>query len=179
MCGLSPPLFHTACRLCYVQCSYVQNDLLMSSFPFLTLLLSLCPKVFRWSVLHTGEPGLCGKGSWAGRKADVVLLTAFSLNMIFTNRKCMLFPKYCPRVSLGFVPWKPLFPARQGIPGVCRRSCSNSPLGFFLCLVLAGCRRRLELSCEMLMASQHHTLCFCNGVASVLPSLVAEGEWSC
>lgn len=111
----------------------------MSSFPFLTSLLSLCPKVFRWSVLHVGEPGLCGKGSWSGREVGVILLIAFSLNMVFTNGKCMLFPKCCPRVSLWFLPWKPLFPARQNIPSVCRRSCSSFPFGFFLwCWLVTG-----------------------------------------
>lgn len=150
--------------------------MLTSSFHFLTSLLSLCPKVFRWSVLCAGEPGLCGKGSWAGREADVILLTAFSLNMVFTNRKCMLFPECCPGVSLGFLPWKPLFSARQDIPSVRRRSCGNSPFGFFLCLVLAGRRRRLELGCKILMASQHCALCFCGVVASVHPRWQKEKE---
>lgn len=76
----------------------------MSFFSFLTSLLSLCPKVFRWSVLHVGEPGLCGKGCWAGREVRVILLIAFSLNMVFTNKKCMLFLECCSKVSLGFLP---------------------------------------------------------------------------
>lgn len=141
----------------------------MSSFHFLILLLSLCLRVFRWSVLQAGEPGLCGKRSWADKEAGVILLIAFSLNMVFTNRKFMHFPKCCSRVSLRFLPWRPLFPDRQDIPSVCRRSCGNSPFSFFLCLVLAGHRRRLELACEILMASQHCSLCICNVVAHVLP----------
>ena len=60
----------------------------------------------------------------------MILLTAFSLNMVFANGKCMLFPKCC-RVSLGFLPWKPLFPVRQDISVACKRSCGNSPFGFF------------------------------------------------
>lgn len=44
------------------------------------------------------------------------------------------------------------------MPSVNRSSCGNSLFSFFLCLVLPGCRRRLELSCKTLMASQHCTL---------------------
>lgn len=54
----------------------------------------------------------CGKGSWAGRLVVVILLKAFSQNMIFTNGRSMLFAECCPRVSLRFLPQEPLFPAR-------------------------------------------------------------------
>lgn len=127
----------------------------MSSFPFLTSLLSLCSKMFRRSVLHVGEVGM-------------ILLIDFRLNMVFTNGKCMLFPKCCPRVSLGFLPWKRLFPPRQDIPRVGRRSCANFPLGFFPLLVLAAYRRMLEYDCEILVVSWHCVLCFCGVVANVL-----------
>lgn len=44
------------------------------------------------------------------------------------------------------------------MPSVNRNSCGNSLFSFFLCLVLAGCRRRLELGWKTLMASQRCTL---------------------
>lgn len=102
---------------------------------------------------------------------------AFSQNVIFTNGKCMLFPECCPRVSLRFLPWESLFPDRQDMSSVCRSSCGNSLFSFFLCLLLAGRRRRLELGCKTSMASQHCTLLLWGG--SKCSSTVVEGEGSC
>lgn len=142
----------------------------MSSFPFLTSLLSLCPKVFRWSVLHVGEPGLCGKGSWSGREVGVILDPAYSLQSKHGLHKWKVhaFSQVLPQ-SFPLVPaLEALIPSQAEYPKCMQEELQQFPLWLFP-LVLAGHRKRLELGCEILMASRHCALCFCGVVASVLP----------